>query len=201
MNLKVFVLGPYQSNCYVLYKDFKAMVIDPGFESKELLGFLNENGLIVEIIYITHGHIDHVGGVNFLKKNFPKAIVYAPIKDRYWYAKNPQMGLFEDVKIDIFTKEGDLIPFFDYLFKVIETPGHSYGSTSLYYNNVLFSGDTLFKGTVGRTDLYLSSFADLEHSIKNKLYKLPNKTVVYSGHGPLTTIEFEKKHNYFIKGD
>ncbi len=201
MNLKIFVLGPYQSNCYVLYKDFKAMVIDPGFESNELLTFLTENGLIVEVIYITHGHIDHVSGVNFLKKNFPKAIVYAPIKDRYWYGKNPQMGLFENVKIDIFTKEGDFIPFFDYLFKVIETPGHSYGSTSLYYNNILFSGDTLFKGTVGRTDLYLSSFTDLEHSIKHKLYKLPDKTVVYPGHGPLTTIEFEKKHNYFIKGD
>lgn len=200
MNLKIFVIGPYQSNCYVLYKDFKAMIIDPGFESNELLNFLTENGLIVEIIYITHGHIDHVGGVNFLKKNFPKAMVYAPIKDRYWYGKNPQMGLFEDVKVDIFTKEGDYISFFNYLFKVIETPGHSYGSTSLYYNNILFSGDTLFKGTVGRTDLYLSSFADLEHSIKHKLYKLPDKTVVYPGHGPLTTIEFEKKHNYFIKG-
>ncbi len=200
MNLKIFVIGPYQSNCYVLYKDFKAMIIDPGFESNELLNFLTENGLIVEIIYITHGHIDHVGGVNFLKKNFPKAMVYAPIKDRYWYGKNPQMGLFEDVKVDIFTKEGDYISFFNYLFKVIETPGHSYGSTSLYYNNILFSGDTLFKGTVGRTDLYLSSFADLEHSIKYKLYKLPDKTVVNPGHGPLTTIEFEKKHNYFIKG-
>ncbi|NMA05604.1 MAG: MBL fold metallo-hydrolase [Acholeplasmataceae bacterium] len=201
MNLKIFVLGPYQSNCYVLYKDFKAMIIDPGFESKELLFFLKEKGLLVEIIYITHGHIDHVGGVNFLKKNFPNAIVYAPIKDRYWYAKNPKVGLFEDVRVDIFTKEDDLIPFFDYLFKVIETPGHSYGSTSLYFNKILFSGDTLFKGTVGRTDLYLSNFNDLEHSIKHKLYRLPNKTVVYPGHGPITTIEFEKKHNYFIKGE
>ncbi len=201
LNIKVFVLGAYQSNCYVLYKDFKAMVVDPGYESLELSNFLSSKGLVVDVIYITHGHIDHVGGVNYLKKFFPSATVYAPLKDHYWYSKNPRKGLYEDVLIDVFVKEGDYVSFFDYLFKVIETPGHSYGSSCLYYDRILFSGDTLFKGSIGRSDLYLGNYKDLEQSIKQKLYTLPEETIVYPGHGDATTIGFEKRHNYFVKGD
>ena len=201
LNIKVFVLGGYQSNCYVLYQGFKAMVIDPGYESVELVQFLSSKGLVVEVIYITHGHIDHVGGVNYLKRQFPQATVYAPLKDHYWYSKDPRKGLHEDVSIDVFVKEGDYVSFLDYVFKVIETPGHSYGSSCLYYDRILFSGDTLFKGSIGRSDLYLGNHKDLEQSIKNKLYTLPDKTVVYPGHGEVTTIGFEKRHNYFVKGD
>ena len=201
LNIKVFVLGGYQSNCYVLYQGFKAMVIDPGYESVELVQFLSSKGLVVEVIYITHGHIDHVGGVNYLKRQFPQATIYAPLKDHYWYSKDPRKGLHEDVSIDVFVKEGDYVSFLDYVFKVIETPGHSYGSSCLYYDRILFSGDTLFKGSIGRSDLYLGNHKDLEQSIKNKLYTLPDKTVVYPGHGEVTTIGFEKRHNYFVKGD
>lgn len=200
LNIKVFVFGPYQSNCYILYKDYRAMIIDPGYESDALSSFLADKGLVIDIIYITHGHIDHVGGVNDLKRKYPRSVVYAPLKDYYWYAKNPRMGLHEDVLIDVYVKEGDYIAFLDHTFKVIETPGHSYGSTCLYYSNILFSGDTLFKGSVGRTDLYLGSFEALEHSIKHKLYTLPGKTVVYPGHGDITSIEFEMKHNHYIRG-
>lgn len=201
LNIKVFVLGGYQSNCYVLYQGFKAMVIDPGYESVELVQFLSSKGLVVEVIYITHGHIDHVGGVNYLKRQFPQATVYAPLKDHYWYSKDPRKGLHEDVSIDVFVKEGDYVSFLDYVFKIIETPGHSYGSSCLYYDRILFSGDTLFKGSIGRSDLYLGNHKDLEQSIKNKLYTLPDKTIVYPGHGEVTTIGFEKRHNYFVKGD
>lgn len=200
LNIKKFVLGSFQSNCYILYKDFKAMIIDPGYESKALDSFLASNGLVVDIIYITHGHIDHVGGVNALKRKYPRSTVYAPRKDQYWYQKDPRKGLHEDVLIDVYVKEGDYVSFFDYLFKVIETPGHSYGSTCLYYHHILFSGDTLFKGSVGRTDLYLGSFDELEKSIKQKLYTLPDETIVYPGHGDETSILFERKYNYYVKG-
>lgn len=199
MNLKKFVLGDYQSNCYILYDNFKAMIIDPGYESSELITFLDENGLQVEVIYVTHGHIDHIGGVNALKRKFKDATVYAPIKDQYWYSKNPKYGLQETLIVDTYVSEGDIVLFLDKPFKVIETPGHSYGSTVLYLDKVLFSGDTLFKNSIGRTDLYLGDFTQIMHSIKNKILTLPNDTMVFPGHGPATTIKDEKDNNPFIK--
>lgn len=195
MKLVKFVLGEYQSNCYIIYKDFAAMVIDPGYPSAKVNSFLVEKGLIVEKVYLTHGHIDHVGGVNALKKRYPDAIVYAPRKDLYWYQKNPENGLYEDVKIDIYVEKNDIIKFQEITFKVLETPGHSYGSSCLYFEEVLFSGDTLFYHSYGRTDLYLGDYKTLYNSIHNLLFKLPEKTVVYPGHGRTTTILEEKTNN------
>jgi len=175
------------------------MVIDPGYESKELMHFLDDNGLQVEVIYVTHGHIDHIGGVNALKRKFKNATVYAPIKDQYWYSRNPRLGLHETLLVDVYVKENDVVLFLDKTFKVIETPGHSYGSTILYFDKVLFSGDTLFKNSIGRTDLYLGDFRSIIESIKNKILTLPLDTLVFPGHGPETIIKNEKENNPFIK--
>lgn len=199
MNLQKFVLGDYQSNCYILYDNFKAMIIDPGYESKELMHFLDDNGLQVEVIYVTHGHIDHIGGVNALKRKFKNATVYAPIKDQYWYSRNPRLGLHETLLVDVYVKENDVVLFLDKTFKVIETPGHSYGSTILYFDRVLFSGDTLFKNSIGRTDLYLGDFRSIMDSIKNKILTLPLDTIVFPGHGSETILKNEKENNPFIK--
>lgn len=199
MNLQKFVLGDYQSNCYILYDNFKAMIIDPGYESKELMHFLDDNGLQVEVIYVTHGHIDHIGGVNALKRKFKNATVYAPIKDQYWYSRNPRLGLHETLLVDVYVKENDVVLFLDKTFKVIETPGHSYGSTILYFDKVLFSGDTLFKNSIGRTDLYLGDFRSIMDSIKNKMLTLPLDTIVFPGHGSETILKNEKENNPFIK--
>ncbi|MFA6987748.1 MAG: MBL fold metallo-hydrolase [Acholeplasmataceae bacterium] len=199
MNLQKFVLGDYQSNCYILYDNFKAMIIDPGYESKELMHFLDDNGLQVEVIYVTHGHIDHIGGVNALKRKFKNATVYAPIKDQYWYSRNPRLGLHETLLVDVYVKENDVVLFLDKTFKVIETPGHSYGSTILYFDKVLFSGDTLFKNSIGRTDLYLGDFRSIMDSIKNKILTLPLDTIVFPGHGSETILKNEKENNPFIK--
>ncbi len=199
MNLQKFVLGDYQSNCYILYDNFKAMIIDPGYESKELMHFLDDNGLQVEVIYVTHGHIDHIGGVNALKRKFKNATVYAPIKDQYWYSRNPRLGLHETLLVDVYVKENDVVLFLDKTFKIIETPGHSYGSTILYFDKVLFSGDTLFKNSIGRTDLYLGDFRSIMDSIKNKILTLPLDTIVFPGHGSETILKNEKENNPFIK--
>lgn len=199
MNLIRFVLGQYQSNCYILYENYEAMIIDPGYPDKQIIDFLEEHGIVLKKIYITHGHFDHTGGVNMLKKRYPGAIVYAPRKDMYWYMKDPKNGIYEDVIIDEFVSEDDYIIFQEVPFKVIETPGHSYGSTCLYYNKVLFSGDTLFYHSVGRTDLYLGDQQALLNSINNKLYLLPDDTVVYPGHGNQTTIMEEKINNPFTR--
>lgn len=198
MNLFRFPLGEYQSNCYILVKGFEAMIIDPGYPSKELDDFITSNGLRVKIIYITHGHFDHTGGVNTLKRRYPKLTVFAPRKDMYFYSRNPKELIYEDVLIDKYVTEGDIISFHDANFEVIETPGHSYGSTCLYYDKVLFSGDTLFYHSVGRTDLYLSNTKDLYNSIHYKLFNLPDDTAVYPGHGRSTTILEEKLNNPIV---
>lgn len=200
MELKRFVVGFYQSNTYILIKDYDAMIIDPGGPVHEVIHLLESKGLRLKLIYITHGHIDHIGGVNELKKRYKDTAVYAPIKDRYWYAKNPAKGLEEDLIVDQFVNEGDSVYFGGLDFKVIETPGHSYGSTCLYSSQaeILFSGDTLFKRSIGRTDNYLGDFDTIISSIRKKLFTLPKKTQVFPGHGAPTTIEDEIKYNPFL---
>lgn len=199
MNLVSFTLGKYQSNCYIIYKDFKAMIIDPGYISEDVHRFLEEKGLKVDVIYVTHGHSDHIGGVNDLKRKYPSATVYAPKKDMYWYSRNSKYEIYDDLLVDVYVKNNVYVPFMDVVFQVLETPGHTYGSTCLYLNKVLFSGDTLFRRSIGRTDLYMGDYEAITHSIQQILYKLPDDTVVYPGHGNVTTIKEEKLYNPFIK--
>lgn len=198
VKLKTFALGEYQTNCYVLYKDYKAMIIDPGYSSKEIEDFLLNNGIVLESVFITHGHFDHVGGVNSLKKKYPNITVYAPKKDAYWYMRDPRNKIYEDIMVDKYVTEKDIINFQGVIFKIIETPGHTYGSVCLYADKVLFSGDTLFYHSVGRTDLYLGDTKALFESVKNKLFALPDDTIVYPGHGRATTIFEEKTNNPFV---
>lgn len=198
VKLKTFALGEYQTNCYVLYKDYKAMIIDPGYSSKEIEDFLLNNGIVLESVFITHGHFDHVGGVNSLKKKYPNITVYAPKKDAYWYMRDPRNKIYEDIMVDKYVTEKDIINFQGVIFKIIETPGHTYGSVCLYADKVLFSGDTLFYHSVGRTDLYLGDAKALFESVKNKLFALPDDTIVYPGHGRATTIFEEKMNNPFV---
>lgn len=199
VKLVTFTLGEYQSNCYILYKNYRAMIIDPGYSSALVEDFLLNNGLILESIYITHGHFDHLGGVNTLKRKYPSITVYAPRKDAYWYMRDPKNKIYEDIMIDKYVTEKDFINFQGKIFKIIETPGHTYGSTCLYGNNVLFSGDTLFYHSVGRTDLYLGDSKALYESIINKLFLLPDDTIVFPGHGRPTTILEEKINNPLVR--
>lgn len=203
MRIKRFTLGPIQSNCYVVYKNNKALVIDPGYEQTAVSLFLVKTSLDVSIIYITHGHYDHIGGVNQLKKQYPNAVVYAPADDIVLL--DPSYGIQpikEKINVDFYlNKDKDhTLVFEDMAFDILYTPGHSFGSTALYNNKHLFSGDTLFKGSIGRTDLYLSSYDEIVDSIKNKLYLLPDETIVYPGHGFTTTVEIEKRTNPFVRG-
>ena len=202
MNIKKFVLGDIRSNCYIVYNNGKALVIDPGFESQQVYDFLRSETLEVTIIYATHGHFDHVGGINALRKKYPKAVVYAPKKDiDFLDVQRGYSGLNDSVLVD-YLLDSDIeqtIHFEGVDFRVIHTPGHSRGGTCLYANQTLFSGDTLFYQTVGRTDLHQSSFEELRSSILNKLYTLPDETICYPGHGGFTTIGHEKKSNSFVR--
>ena len=200
MNIQKFTLGMYKSNCYIVYENDQAIVIDPGYESDEVINFIDQNKLNVLAIYVTHGHIDHVGGVKQIKDMY-QTKVYAPLKDKIWFINSNYNRLGYNIPVDEYIEEGFFINLGDNEFRVIETPGHSEGGTILcdLSHYICFSGDTLFFETIGRTDLPFSSFEDIEKSIKTMYQILPNQTKLYPGHGRPTTIGHEKLYNMFVK--
>lgn len=198
MEIRQIRLGEIKSNCYVVSKNNKAMIIDPGFESDLVIKYLYEEKLEPVLIYVTHGHFDHCGGVKQLKEyyNLP---VYAPKKDEIWMNESSYNRWLYPIPVDHWVTKNDTIEFLDMSFTILETPGHSEGSTALYHAPYLFGGDTLFYESIGRTDLPFASFDTIKKSIL-KLYKLPDKTIIYPGHGRPTTILHEKENNPFVKG-
>jgi len=198
MEIKRFILSNYRSNCYIVYENEKAFVIDPGFESSDVINFIENNNLKLEGIYLTHGHIDHVGGVKQIK-DMTGVTVYAPIKDKIWLENSPYNRLGYVIPVDVWVKDLDVLNFLDQEFTVYETPGHSEGGTVLYSNQVLFSGDTLFFETIGRTDIPFASFSVIEESLKRIFKLFDDHTSVYPGHGRPTTIGHEKQFNPFVK--
>jgi glyoxylase-like metal-dependent hydrolase (beta-lactamase superfamily II) len=200
MEIKRFVLSMYQSNCYIVYHNKKAIIIDPGEESQKIVDFIKNNDLKVELIYATHGHVDHVAGIKYLKDIF-NVKTYGPKKDEIWFTNQNYNRLGYPIPIDIYISEGDQIILDDIVFDIYDTPGHSKGGTVLFNKdlNICFSGDTLFHQTIGRTDLPFGDFDEIKASI-HKMYDLfPDETKVYPGHGISTTIGFEKLHNQYVK--
>lgn len=191
-------LGEARSNAYVVSEGKQCFIIDPGYEGPEIIEYIKSRKLDPQFIYITHGHHDHTGGVKQLKDMYHLP-VYAPLKDKVWMTDTIYNYFPYDIPVDQYVVEGDTIEFAGKEFSVIETPGHSEGSTSLYAAPHLFSGDTLFFENVGRVDIPFADMDVLIDSVKNKLLTLPDKTIVYPGHGKQTTIKHEKQNNPFIK--
>lgn len=198
MEIRQIRLGEIKSNCYVVSHQGKAMIIDPGFESDLVIDYLYENQLVPELIYVTHGHFDHCGGVKQLKEYY-NIVVYAPKKDEIWMNDSAYNRWLYPIPVDHWVTKNDKIFFQGIEFTILETPGHSDGSTALYHAPYLFGGDTLFYQSIGRTDLPFASFDKIKKSIL-KLYELPNQTTIYPGHGRPTTIAHEKQYNPFVKG-
>ena len=189
------------TNCYIVMEENtkETMVIDPGGEAEkiiEMLDILNSN---LKYIYLTHCHGDHIGAIKQLKQaKGGKVLIHrddAPGLDdeKINLSSCIEMGDIE-LEADSRLDDGDLIHLGELEFKVLHTPGHTRGSSSLYCEKeeLVFSGDTLFRGTWGRTDLPTSSFESIINSITNKLLVLPGKTIVYPGHGKSTVIKEEK---------
>lgn len=205
MILKQFVLGNLENNNYLLIdSDSKeAVLIDCTQENEEIKNVLKENNATLKYILLTHGHFDHVLGVNAFKKKYncqvlihqDDKIILDSMKD---FTRNFGLNEVEIQKIDGFVKEGDIIKFGAKEIKVIHTPGHTKGGVCYLLENMLFSGDTLFYETVGRTDLPGGNYKEIKDSIKNKLFTLDDSIKVYPGHGPVTTIEHEKINNNFL---
>ena len=189
------------TNCYIIFdeKSEEAMVIDPGGEVDKIGNMLDILNAKVKYIYLTHCHGDHIGGVNELKKRYGGKILIHRIESEN--LNNPEINLcnyigMDEIELDVDSRvdDKDLIHIGDIELEVIHTPGHTNGGTSLYCakKKMLFSGDTLFKGTWGRTDLPTSSLEDIMNSIVNRLLVLPDDTIVYPGHGKATMIKEEK---------
>lgn len=200
--LKVTTALEEPTNCYIVEDEEskETMVIDPGGEADKIIDMLNTLGIDkLKYIYLTHCHGDHFGAILEVKaKKGGKVLIhrddaeglYNPAISLTYYIGMDDIELEADSRVD----EGDIIHLGNLEFKVIHTPGHTKGGTCLYCKEegLLFSGDTLFKGTWGRTDLPTSSFPDIIASITNKLTILPDDTIVYPGHGRMTTIREEE---------
>lgn len=207
--LQQFAFNPLQENTYVLFDaSGECVIIDPGCyeieEKNELAEFIEENKLTVKMLLNTHGHVDHVLGNAFVKDRY-KVKLYIHTKDEATlkavsvYA--PHYGFFNyhPAEPDEFLEEGDVIKFGEQQLQVLFVPGHAPGHIAFYHEKqkLVIGGDVLFYNSIGRTDLPGGNFDTLMESIREKFFVLPDDVVVYPGHGPETTIGFEKETNPF----
>lgn len=212
MNIKIFEFNPIAENTYILYDDTKeCVIIDAGCfypdEKQQLLNFILDNDLIVKHLLNTHLHFDHVLGNKFVADQFHIQPT-ANKEDTFLLEAMPiQMQMFgfreseEAPAIGTYIRENDIIQFGKQKLIVLEVPGHSPGSVVFYSEegNCVFVGDALFRNSIGRTDLARGNQQQLVDAIKSKLLSLPPDTIVYPGHGPQTTIQYETANNPFLQ--
>jgi len=209
MNWRQIPLGPLQTNCYLYTNGNKeCLIIDPGGEAQKLTSIIQQQHLKPLAILLTHAHFDHIGAVDEIRNEW-KIPVYVHKNEKDWLT-NPSLngseyfmaGKIKASEPDHLIKDEGMIEIGNFKLRVFETPGHSPGSVSYYdiQSGIVFSGDALFAGSIGRTDLPGGNHETLLKSIHEKLLTLPEETVVLSGHGPDTTIELEMEGNPFLNG-
>lgn len=203
MEIKVVPLGHIQTNCYMIETEQAAVVIDPGFNSEITEEFLKQNSKKERAILLTHCHFDHIGGASALKKTTDTPIFTGENETENLVSPEINLSLrfhakFDEVQVDKTLKDGEILKVGDLEFKTIFTPGHTTGGVAYLLGDILFSGDTLFLESIGRTDFPGGDFAVLENSIK-KLYTLPEETAVLPGHGEQSSIGYEKKFNPYVR--
>ncbi|MCP5006031.1 MAG: MBL fold metallo-hydrolase [Planctomycetes bacterium] len=205
MIMKNVVVGPLEVNCFIIgCEDSKrAAIIDPGGDADKIIRVIENEGLKPEFIINTHAHFDHVGAVKTLQDHF--GIDFLLHNDDLFLIENVGeqaavfgLGQVEKPEVNKFVKDGDTVTLEQMTIKVIHTPGHTPGGVCYYAEDKLFVGDTLFAGSVGRTDFPGSSHDRLIHSIKENLFPLGDNVNVFTGHGPSTTIGSERAHNPFL---
>ncbi len=211
----LLVVGPFQCNCTILIceKTKEALVIDAGDEFSKIQNFCQKEGAILKYSIHTHAHLDHIGAVRPLKAWSPSTQILLHKDDEWLYQNLPMQGqLFgmeydDPPPINYYIQDSEHLKFGEYSFSVIHTPGHSPGGVCLYFKEndlektpAVFSGDTLFDHSIGRTDLWGGDYHQLSKSIKERLFCLDEQTKVFPGHGPSTFIGLESKENPFMNG-
>ena len=209
MRVETFTVGYLLTNCYVAWCDEtkEAVVIDPGLsrsEADRILGNIQKNSLCVKFVVDTHGHPDHICGNGLVKNATGASILIHRFDANLLGEEGKRTALASGFQVispaaDGFLLDGETIKFGKAELRVIHTPGHSPGSISLVGDRLVFTGDTLFAGSIGRVDLPGGSSKDIIHSLRKKLMNLPERLIVYPGHGPQSTIEKEKRSNPFLQ--
>ena len=211
MVVKQYEVGNFAIFCYLIgdEESREGLFIDPAGDANTLLAEAKSHGLNkIKYIVNTHSHIDHImGNAEMAKKTGAKIVIHEEDATALVQTPSYLLEMFNAKASppgDIMVKEGDVVQVGQVRLKVIHTPGHSAGGISLHLDGSVFTGDTLFVGSVGRTDFPGSSWDVLEASIRKKLYVLPGETVVFPGHNygsaPTTTIQYERRHNPFVRG-
>ncbi len=212
MNATMMSVNPFGENMYILWDEasHEAVVIDPGMmregEREMVTKFIDEHQLNVKHILLTHLHVDHITGARWLADKTGADVCGSALDNPLGQELPDQVAHFrinievEPLTVDRNLSEGDTLPLGDEIIQVLHVPGHSPGGLAFYVpqSNLLFSGDTIFNGSIGRTDLWGGDFAQLINSIREKILPLPDETVIASGHGPTTTVADEKRCNPFL---
>ena len=208
MMLEILTVGELATNCYILGDEEtkQGMVIDPGGDFEIIEAHLKKLKLSVKYIILTHGHVDHIGALSQLKKATKAEILIHSEDSAMLYDPNQNLSIFSGdkiiaIKADKLLEEGDIIQCGGIKLEVLHTPGHTPGGISLLTDKVIFTGDALFCGSVGRTDFPGSSYQELIDSIKEKILSKDDDFIIYPGHGPSSTIGEERKNNPFLAGD
>ena len=210
MMLKTLVVGPFQVNCYIYWDETSAdaVVIDPGAEEDRIMGEIDRAGIKLKAILLTHGHGDHIAAVSAVKEHFNVPLLIGRGEEKLLANPSANVSALFDNPIvappaDELLDDEQLVTFGGVSLGVLKTPGHSPGGVCYLHepDGILFCGDTLFYGSVGRTDFPGCSHETLIASINNKIMKLPDSVICYPGHGPQTTVGAERVNNPFLRGD
>ena len=208
MNIEIIPVTAFQQNCSLIWDDEKnAAIIDPGGEAEKLIGRIEELGLNLEAILLTHAHLDHVGAAEQVKQHFGVEIWGPQEEDRFLFDSLPEqsqrfgMPTIHAFLPDRWLHEGETIHAGGGIFEILHLPGHTPGHIGFIekQKKAAFTGDVLFQGSIGRTDLPGGNYTQLISAIREKLFKLNGDMIIIAGHGPYTTIEHEKMNNPFLK--
>ncbi len=199
------MVGALETNCYLVYSEdtLECIIVDPGADSNKIIQEIESNNLKPTVIINTHAHVDHIGANKIIKEKFDIPLYihkadFGLLKSALQLGFGMVIGAKKSPPPDRFLKEGDILKLGKSQLTVIHTPGHSPGSISLLGEGFILSGDALFQGGVGRTDLPGGSWDELQSSIRNKILNLPSDTLIFPGHGPSTKVSFEKKSNPYL---
>jgi hydroxyacylglutathione hydrolase len=202
--IHTLVVGQLQTNCYIIQSQDHALIIDPGDESERILRYLKDIKVAPGNIIATHTHFDHVLGVDGVRKGIKTLFMVHPEDLPMLQSMQSRVRQFMGFevppppKVDGYVRDGEVLKVGEESITVLHTPGHSPGSISLHGDGYVLTGDALFNQSIGRTDLPGGDLKTLLHSIREKLFKLDDETIVYPGHGPETTIGDEKLANPFV---